>query len=404
MVTDSDVLAIIPANSTGDAGDQLYTRPLGAHPLIAYTVAAAAKAAHVKHSLVATSSQAVAAIASEYGATMPFSLPPGPDFNSANDWTLLSYVLDQLAEKQSFRPQLVVWLHPFTPIRPPNSVDRSIEILQADPLVQGVHTVVPAGPAVISTWKISLRGEVTSDSAQEIEADPAGVAADKQTYFQTRHVSAIRIAGSRYGAVSEGRVNRPLILDARYNIDVSTPFGWEWADWVIRHARLDMVYPGKQPRPLPERVALLVLDFDGVMTDNRVWVDDAGNERVAAYRGDSLGLTKLRKSGVDALVLSTETNPVVSQRCHKLNLPFVQGVSDKAATLVAILSERRVNPSQVVFLGNDVNDLPCFPLVGCAVVTADAHPNAMYQADLVLKHMGGLGAVRELCDLLAGED
>ncbi len=404
MVTDSEVLAIIPANSLSEAGDQHFTRRLGAHPLIAYTIAAATKAAHVKRTLVATGSQAVAGIAREYGSDIPFMLPPGPAFNSADDWTLLSHVLEQLAEKQSFRPELVVWLHPDAPIRPTDCIDQSIEILQADPLVQGVHTVVPAGAAVISTWKISLRGEVTSTSGQDFLADPSGVAVDKQTYFQTRHVSAIRIGAARYGSVSGGQVNRPMILDARYNIDVSNPFGWEWADWVIRHTHLDMVHPGKQPRPLPERVSLLVMDFDGVMTDNRVWVDEAGHERVAAYRGDSLGLTKLKKSGVDTLVLSTEMNPVVAQRCRKLNLPVIQGISDKAATLVALLSERRVNPSQVVYLGNDVNDLPCFPLVGYAVVPADAHPNAMYQADLVLSYTGGHGAIRELCDLLAGED
>ncbi len=104
------------------------------------------------------------------------------------------------------------------------------------------------------------------------------------------------------------------------------------------------------------------------------------------------------------MVLSTETNPVVAQRCRKLNIPVVQGASDKAVALVALLSERRINPSQVVYLGNDVNDLPCFPLVGCAVVTADAHPTARSQSDLVLSHPGGNGAVRELCDLLLGED
>jgi len=97
-------------------------------------------------------------------------------------------------------------------------------------------------------------------------------------------------------------------------------------------------------------------------------------------------------------VLSTETNPVVAARCRKLDIPMQQGLGDKASALRALLAERNVDPAQVVYLGNDVNDLPCFPLVGCAVVVADAHPAARQQADLVLDARGGHGAVRELID------
>ncbi len=166
---------------------------------------------------------------------------------------------------------------------------------------------------------------------------------------------------------------------------------------------LDFVRPeGVQParRPLPADVQLIVLDFDGVMTDNRVWVDQDGREMVAANRSDSMGLQRLRQSGVQAVVLSTETNPVVAARCRKLNLPVIQGVADKAAVLKQYLSEKHIDPNRVVYVGNDINDLPCFPLVGCAVVVADAQPEAARQADLVLLQRGGYGAVREICDLI----
>jgi N-acylneuraminate cytidylyltransferase len=98
------------------------------------------------------------------------------------------------------------------------------------------------------------------------------------------------------------------------------------------------------------------------------------------------------------VVLSTEPNPVVAARCHKLDLPVIQGLSDKSTALQHLLQERQLNPAHVVYLGNDVNDLSCFPLVGCAVVVADAHPDVISQADLILSHPGGHGAVRELCD------
>jgi N-acylneuraminate cytidylyltransferase len=75
-------------------------------------------------------------------------------------------------------------------------------------------------------------------------------------------------------------------------------------------------------------------------------------------------------------------------------------VDEKSSVLYQYLEENRIDPKNVIFIGNDINDISCFPLVGCAVVVADAHPLALKQADVVLQHKGGRGAVRELCDLL----
>ena len=113
-----------------------------------------------------------------------------------------------------------------------------------------------------------------------------------------------------------------------------------------------------------------------------------------------MGISLLKKAGFEAIVLSTETNPVVSARCQKMGLPVYQGVEAKGEVLESLLSEKGISGENVVYVGNDVNDLPCFPLVGCAVAVADAHPDVIQEADLVLQSRGGYGAVRELCDLL----
>jgi N-acylneuraminate cytidylyltransferase len=121
---------------------------------------------------------------------------------------------------------------------------------------------------------------------------------------------------------------------------------------------------------------------------------------VAANRSDSLGLNRMREAGVDALVLSQEINPVVAARCWKMKVPFIQGERDKAQALIKLMEERQITPGNVVYVGNDINDLPCFPIVGCAVAVADALPEVCEQADLVLSQRGGHGAVREICDLI----
>jgi N-acylneuraminate cytidylyltransferase len=167
------------------------------------------------------------------------------------------------------------------------------------------------------------------------------------------------------------------------------------------NAGLNMVHPEKKRRPLPDKVSLVVMDFDGVLTDNRVWVNENGKETVAAYRSDSLGLRILRqKTGIRSLVLSMETNPVVNARCKKMNVPVIQGIDQKDVSLNLYLSSNGINPAEVIFVGNDVNDLVCFNLVGCAIVPVDAEPEVLQQADIVLTRRGGHGAVRELCDIL----
>jgi len=113
-----------------------------------------------------------------------------------------------------------------------------------------------------------------------------------------------------------------------------------------------------------------------------------------------MGIELLHKAGIEMMVLSTEPNPVVAARCQKLSLPYLHGIGLKDEALTKILKERNLNPQNVIYLGNDVNDLPCFSVVGCAVVVADAHPEVLTVADIVLTKKGGDGAVRELCDVL----
>lgn len=152
---------------------------------------------------------------------------------------------------------------------------------------------------------------------------------------------------------------------------------------------------------LPAQPAALILDFDGVFTDNRVLVDQDGREAVLCNRSDGLGLEQLRARGLPLLVLSKERNPVVAARCAKLQLECLQAVDDKGPALVDWCERHGVDHAHVIYVGNDTNDLPCFELVGCAVAVADSHPEALAAADVVLDSGGSFGALRELTDAIA---
>ena len=114
------------------------------------------------------------------------------------------------------------------------------------------------------------------------------------------------------------------------------------------------------------------MDFDGVMTDDRVFVNQDGIEMVVASRGDGLGLAQLRQeTDLKMLVISTEANGVVRRRCEKLGLPCANGVARKEVVLAKWLSDNGLDPSECAYIGNDVNDLAAMEMAGWTAVPSD---------------------------------
>lgn len=146
-------------------------------------------------------------------------------------------------------------------------------------------------------------------------------------------------------------------------------------------------------------VRLIAFDFDGVFTDNAVYVFQDGTEAVRCWRGDGLGLRKLERLEIAAIIVSTETNPVVTARANKLKIRCVQGVADKQTVVRQLADEQGCSLAQVAFVGNDINDLACLQAVGVPIVVGDAHPDVIDLGLYRTMARGGYGAVREVCDL-----
>ena len=140
----------------------------------------------------------------------------------------------------------------------------------------------------------------------------------------------------------------------------------------------------------------LVLDFDGVFTDNKVIVAGDGTESVVCDRSDGLAIAALQRRGFPILVLSTETAPMVKMRCQKLGVEYIHSADEKLAPLKSWLSNGKIDPQETIYVGNDVNDLSCMKFVGLACAVADAYPEARAVAKHVLASRGGHGAVREI--------
>jgi 3-deoxy-D-manno-octulosonate 8-phosphate phosphatase (KDO 8-P phosphatase) len=147
--------------------------------------------------------------------------------------------------------------------------------------------------------------------------------------------------------------------------------------------------------PLLERLRFVFFDFDGVFTDNRVWVNERGEELLAFSRSDGLGLRRLDEVGVQYLIVSMEQNPIVGARAQKLRADCLQGVEDKLSVVRERAGDRL---EDVAYVGNDINDAECLRAVGLPVVPADAWPEVKPLAKWVLSRPGGTGCVREFCD------
>jgi N-acylneuraminate cytidylyltransferase len=390
---------------------------------LAYSVAAGRQARLVTRTIVSTDDEEIAAVARRYGAETPFLRPAEYAQDQTTDLPVFQHALRWLAEHEGYQPEIVVQLRPTSPIRAPGDVDRAVQLLLDHPEADSVRSVVPSDQNPYKMYHLqpdgTLRPLLTAPGLRESYNAPRQ--ALPPTYWHVGYIDVMRTQTIFAKDSLSGDVILSLMLEPRYNVDIDTPLDWQHAERRLAEGGWEFVKPSSEwraapvldaprstlhaQRPLPQTVALVVFDFDGVMTDNRAWVDEAGHEQVAVSRSDGMGVARLRQAGISALVLSSEPNPVVAARCRKLELPVLQGLAGgKAEALRAWLAEHNINPAQVVYLGNDVNDLPCFPLVGCAVVVADAHPEALAAADLTLSRAGGQGAVRELCDKLVNRE
>ncbi len=402
MVTGNEVLAIIPARGGSRGIPRKNIREFVGYPLISYSIAAGLLAEKVSRVIVSTDDQEIAHVAKEFGAEVPFIRPDYLAEDETPDLPVFEHALSWLRMEEGYQPDLVVQLRPTSPIRPTNLVNRAISILSRHPEADSVRGVVLPGENPYKMWQIGPEGNL--EPLLCLEGIPEPYNAPRQSlppvFWQTGHIDVIRPRTILEKKSMSGDFILPIKIDPIYTVDIDTLGDWERYERLVKEKNLDMVYPGENPRHWPKKVSLVVFDFDGVMTDDRVWVNQEGVESVVANRGDGMGIEMLLKAGFKALIISTEKNPVVAARAKKIGLPYFHGVGNKPEILKTYLEQENISSEETVYVGNDVNDLPCFPLVAYAVVVADAHPDVCRKADYILTKRGGYGAVREVCDIL----
>ncbi len=149
---------------------------------------------------------------------------------------------------------------------------------------------------------------------------------------------------------------------------------------------------------LLSRIDVFIFDFDGVLTNNLVYIDENGIESVCCSRSDGLAFDVLRRLNKPVYILSTEENPVVTARAKKIRIPVLQGKSDKAQVLRNLSSKEGFDLKKVLYVGNDINDYKAMQLCGYKACPSDSHKIIKQISTIPLITKGGFGVVRELLE------
>ncbi|WP_062299490.1 acylneuraminate cytidylyltransferase [Demequina maris] len=374
-------VAIIPARGGSKGVPGKNVARVGGVPLVARAVRAALAAPSIDGVFVSTDDAEIAAAARAAGGDV-IDRPADIAGDLATSEAALLHGLDVLAER-GIEPQVLAFLQATSPFIDPAALDGAVSSVLA-----GEHdSMFSAFETYAFLWQRGGTGATGVNHDHSFRPRRQ----DREPHFQetgafyVMDVAGFRASGFRFF----GRVG---IAEVSAATGIEIDDAHELASARALASLLDT--------PAPVDVDALVMDFDGVHTEDTATVDQNGVESVTVSRSDGMGISMLRKAGLPMLILSREENPVVAARARKLGIEVSHDVQDKLPYLERWAAEKGVAMDRVAYVGNDIPDIPCLEAVGWAVVPADAHPRAAAAARLVLTRAGGRGAVRELAEAI----
>ncbi|MDT0182506.1 acylneuraminate cytidylyltransferase [Microbacterium sp. ARD31] len=376
----AQTIAIIPARGGSKGVPGKNVARVGGIPLVARAVRAALTSGAIDLVVVSTDDAAIADAARAAGARV-VDRPADISGDQASSESALLHALDTLAV-EGITPRVTAFLQATSPFIPAAALGEAVALVRGG----RADSVFSARESYEFVWRRDAAGA----------ASALGHDAAHRPRRQDRDPHYVE-TGAFYVFTTDGfREARHRFFGRTEIVEVPEESAIEIDDPAQLRTAQTLAHLLEPAEPLAARV--VVTDFDGVHTDDSAWVDAAGTEHVRVSRSDGMGVALLRRAGVPVLILSTERNAVVRARAEKLQVEAIHGVDDKAGVLRQWAAVRGVDLAETAYLGNDVNDLPAMALVGWPVAVADARPEVVAAARVVLTRPGGAGAVRELAD------
>ncbi|MDQ1543722.1 MAG: hypothetical protein QOK08_1360 [Actinomycetota bacterium] len=380
------VVAIIPASGRSDGIPGKYLKRVGGVSLVARAVQSARRSSSIDRVVVSTDDDAIAAEALTAGAEVVRRQPgPGSEPSATSESAIL-HAMESLGRATG----IVVLIEAASPFIDPLDLDAAVGRVrdgQCDVAFAAVETHTFLWTST-KDGAVGVNHDAFAAPRERVRDRDERHKYDAKQYRETGAFYAMRAAGFRQAGIRFFGRAEVAIVDRTRALEIDEP-----GDLVIARSLAPLF-----ERPEAIDIDALVTDFDGVHTDDRVSIGGDGMERITASRADGIGVDMLRKAGYPLLILSRETNRVVTARGRKLGVEVRQGVEVKAVVLAAWAKARGIELSRIAYVGNDINDVGCMEIVGWPIAVADAHPEVLAVARVVLTQHGGHGAIREVAE------
>ncbi len=385
-----NIVVIIPARGGSKSIPQKNIMDFCGKPLIAWSVEQALNCDLINAVYVSTDDAQIASVSEKYGAKV-IARPAELATDTASSEQAILDAVNQIEEKTAKKIDVVVFLQGTSPLRESSDIDNALQKFideKADSLFSG---------AVLDDFLIwgYVDGEFSSIN-YDYKNRGLRQSREKQ-YVENGSIyifkpEILRKENNRLGGkiiVHEMALWKTYEIDSYEDIEI--------CQYYMKNKLLDKsLIPA-----FPDKIDLIVFDFDGIFTDNRVLVTEDGKEAVFCNRSDGLGINIIKKYGIPMLIVSTETNSVVAARAKKLGLNVVQGIANKKNFLVNYAREKKYNLDDIVYIGNDINDLEAMKIVGCPIAPIDAEASVKNVAKIIIESVGGAGVVKEMSQILS---
>ena len=381
-----NIICVIPARSGSERIKNKNLIRINNITLIEYTILHALKSKLIDRNIyVSSDSKEILDIANKYNVK-GILRPKNISNNKASSESALIHALDHYKKvnKTQLEPEILVFLQCTSPFREDEDIDNAIKIFKD----KNFDSLL----SVTNSKKFLWRGN-NNNKFLAINYDIEHRSREQDIKNQFEENGSIYICKTKNLRYFKNRLSGKVGFYKMHpysNIQID-----EETDLILASAVLK-----NQRYKLPKEIELIVMDFDGIFTDDYVIQDQNGKESIIFSRKDGYAVKQLKENGFQILVLSSEKNSVVKKRAEKLGLRVKHGVESKIKFLKKFLSSNNYNKKNVIYIGNDINDLECMEYVGFPVTVSDAVEKIKKISNIILMHKGGKGAIRELSDII----
>ena len=380
------IICVIPARGGSKAIKNKNIYPILGKPLITWTLEQANESKYIDDIYVSTDCDLIADVSEKSGVEVFNETKDISGDKSSSELAIL-HLLDTYQNKSYPKKiDIAVFLQCTSPLRLNHDIDNSIEKFYTGSY-DSLMSVTQIDDLTIWSKTDNILKSINFDYKNRgmRQNRPENFIENGSIYLFTP--SIIRNNTNRLGGkigLYQMKFWQTWELDSNKEIDL------------IEYYLNKFIINNKSHQISVQNVKLVALDFDGVLTDNKVLIDQEGKESAFANRADGLIISKLKQANLKIVVISTEKNPIVKHRCNKLGVQCHYGIDNKSLELKKICNEYKIDLKNVVFVGNDLNDKEVMKIVGYPICPSDAHEEIKNISSIILKTAGGDGILREL--------